>query len=148
MGGDAVKLLMGSWLLAGVLLLGGCRDGKEDHSDAAVRPLTAVMDLDSLNIEAFCAAGTPAILEFGGKRCISCMQMRENLRELRGKRRELRVGYVYWEDSPELFERWDIGLIPVQVILDAEGRERARHIGVWEVEEMQEALTAALPRGQ
>jgi hypothetical protein len=147
MRGGLMTMRIGGWLFAAALLFGACGSGEGDASrEAEAVVLQAVMDLDSLSIGAFMAAGTPAILEFGGKRCISCMQMRDNLEELRDRYPALRVGYVYWEDSPELFGTWDIGVIPVQVLLDADGREQARHVGVWEVEEMAAALTRVLPR--
>jgi len=144
---DLMKLHIAVLFLVAVLLLAACGNKQGDappRTEALV--LTAVMDLDSLSIDAFTAEGTPAILEFGGKRCISCMQMRGNLEELRERHPALRVGYVYWEDSPELFEEWEIGVIPVQIIIDADGREQARHVGVWEVEEMASALTTVLLR--
>ena len=133
-------------LLMALLLLIGCGGEQAEHQQTTERQLTAVMDLDSTTIAAFTSEGTPAILEFGGKRCVSCMQMRSNFETLRESRPALRVGYVYWEDSPELFETWEIGLIPVQVVIDGDGRERDRHVGVWEVEEMEAALTRVLPR--
>lgn len=92
--------------------------------------------LDAQGIDAFLAASGTALIEFGGKRCVSCLEMRHNLEELQKKKPTLRIGFVYWEDSPELFERWKIGVIPVQIIFGDDGREMKRHRGVWETEEM------------
>lgn len=126
-----------------LMLLAACGEkGRESadrlRGDEVV--LATVMDLDSTNLAAFCEAGSVAILEFGGKRCISCMEMRENFEELRKDYPALRIGFVYWEDSPELFETWEIGLIPAQVVLNKDGNEVTRHTGVWEVDEMRAAV--------
>ncbi len=92
--------------------------------------------LDAQDIDDFLAEGGTALIEFGGKRCVSCLEMRRNLEELQKKKPTLRIGFVYWEDSPELFDRWKIGVIPVQIIFGDDGREIQRHRGVWETEEM------------
>ncbi len=135
----------GSWivvLLAAVLLVacGGKEQGGKEGADAPEVELTVVMDLDSTTITRFREAGTPAILEFGGHRCVSCEQMKSNFAELREHYPKLRIGYVYWEDSPRLFDAWNIGLIPAQVVLDDEGKEITRHTGVWDVEEMKNVV--------
>jgi hypothetical protein len=129
-----------SMLLVSMLLTGCGGDKQCVVTDGKPVELTMVMDLDSTSIAAFCEAGTTAILEFGGKRCISCMEMRGNLEDLRTQYPSLRVGYVYWEVSPELFEKWDVGLIPAQIVLDASGKEISRHKGIWEVAEMQAVI--------
>lgn len=134
------------WIRGWVLLLllvsacGGKESDREGETTASEVVLTVEMDLDSTTITRFCKEGTPAILAFGGKRCISCAKMRENFAKLRERYPELRIGYVYWEDSPRLFDAWDIGLIPAQVVLDSSGTEITRHTGVWAVEEMDRTI--------
>lgn len=120
---------------------GAPRGSAAEASVDSARVRTArVLDLDSTTIDVFRAGTGVVVLEFGGRRCIACNEMRSNLTELQTKRSDIRVGFVYWEESPELFERWKVGLIPAQVVLDAAGDERLRHQGVWETESMFTAL--------
>ncbi len=145
-------------LLAPILFLHACGGGEEGKpppasAQGAHRGSTAeatvdtarvrdarVLDLDSTTIDVFRAGTGVVVLEFGGRRCIACNEMRNNLTELQTKRSDIRVGFVYWEESPELFDRWKIGLIPAQVVFDGAGDERLRHQGVWETDSMLTAL--------
>jgi hypothetical protein len=130
-------------LLLGLLLMAACGDGKQQHSDTEAQPPDlsgSMLELTEETIDAFVDAGGLMLLEFGGKRCISCLHMRENLEELQTRMPALRIGFVYWEDSPELFESWAIELVPAQIILDTHGQVVLRHRGVWSVAEMEEAL--------
>ena len=133
------NLLLLLLLFAGV----GCGNKSASPGNAAKADSAAVgsmVDLDQRRMPVFLKAGGPMLLEFGGKRCISCANMRKELEKLQAAMPSLRIGFVYWEDSPELFEEWKIGLIPAQIILDADGKETTRHQGIWEMKEMKRAL--------
>lgn len=120
-----------------LLLLSGCGEKQHDqlsgNADSAASQLT---ELDPGSMDAFLVAGSPSVVEFGGKRCIPCMEMRETLAQLHGRRPAVRLGIVYWEDNPELFETWKVGLIPAQIVFDRQGREITRHRGAWELDSL------------
>jgi hypothetical protein len=108
--------------------------------DHATTDTTRFRDLDSTRIQGFIAGRQPVLLEFGGHRCISCMTMRRHLSAVAAKHPSLRIGFVYWEDSPELLEQWGVDMIPAQVLLNSAGAEVHRHVGVWEPGEIEGAL--------
>ncbi|MBE0644900.1 MAG: thioredoxin family protein [Bacteroidetes bacterium] len=101
--------------------------------------------LDAGSMDRFLAAGKLAVVEFGGKRCGPCIEMRGILRQLGSRRPDLRLGLVFWEDNPELFEKWRVTLIPAQIIFDRSGREVARHRGVWELDSLITRVDAVAP---
>lgn len=74
--------------------------------------------------------GLPTLLEFGRGICPTCRQMEPIIadiaREYKGK---LNVRSVSLDEEPELAGKVGINLIPTQVLLDAQGREVARHVG-------------------
>jgi len=74
--------------------------------------------------------GLPTLLEFGRGICPTCRQMEpiiaEIVREYKGR---LNVRSVSLDEERELGAKHGINLIPTQVILDAQGREVARHVG-------------------
>lgn len=81
--------------------------------------------------------GRPAVLEFGAKTCLPCIQMQKVIAELtasHGDRVDFRM--IYADEQRHLFPRFRITLIPTQVFVDAQGREVERHIGPLTREEM------------
>lgn len=81
--------------------------------------------------------GRPAVLEFGAKTCLPCIQMQKVFAELtasHGDRVDFRM--IYADEQRHLFPRFRITLIPTQVFVDAQGREVKRHIGPLTREEM------------
>jgi thiol-disulfide isomerase/thioredoxin len=99
-------------------------------------PASVIKPLENETLDSFLNAGGPSLIEFGGKNCIPCRNMREILEEFASLRPDVRLGIVFWEDSPELFGRWNITAIPAQVVFDQNGRERTRHQGIWSLEEL------------
>ena len=75
-------------------------------------------------------AGLPTLLEFGRGICPTCREMEpiiaEIAREYKGR---LNVRSVSLDEERELGGKFGVNLIPTQVILDAQGREVARHVG-------------------
>jgi len=53
----------------------------------------------------------------------------------------VRIACVFWEDDPELFEKYNIGVIPVQVIFDEYGEEVFRHVGALDEDELHAMLS-------
>jgi thioredoxin 1 len=135
-------------IIATIILLSslpGCgtdTDGRKDI--ASDSPSSAIVTLAEGNIDSFLVAGGPTIVEFGGKRCLPCMEMRKTLGQLGTYRPDVRIGAVYWEDNPELFEKWKIELVPAQIVFDKDGREATRHKGTWALDEMRAALSRHL----
>lgn len=74
--------------------------------------------------------GLPTLLEFGRGICPTCRQMEpiiaQIVREYKGR---LNVRSVSLDEERELGAKHGINLIPTQVLLDAQGREVARHVG-------------------
>ena len=133
-------------LLCCWLFLAGC-GSRSPESDGLQVPRgedsVRIRSLDTEGLKAFLGERGPALLEFGGHRCISCVTMRGYLQEIGKSYPSLRIGCVYWEDTPELLTEWKIGIIPAQILFDEEGREILRHVGVWEIEEIEDALSRA-----
>jgi thioredoxin 1 len=75
-------------------------------------------------------AGLPSLLEFGRGICPTCRKMEpiiaEIAKEYKGR---LNVRSVSLDEERELGAKYGINLIPTQVLLDAQGREVARHVG-------------------
>ncbi len=81
--------------------------------------------------------GRPAVLEFGAKTCLPCIQMQKVIADLtasHGEQVDFRMIYV--DEQRHLFPRFRITLIPTQVFVDAQGREVERHIGPLTREEL------------
>ena len=125
-----VVLFMGTVLL---LTGSGCGEGVREEADDAARngSTTRLITLHVDSFEAFLREGGPSLVEFGGKRCLPCMEMRGILEEIGAERPDLRLGIVFWEDDPELFAKWNVPLIPAQIVFDGT-REVTRHRGSWE----------------
>ncbi|MFZ1728926.1 MAG: thioredoxin family protein [Bacteroidota bacterium] len=122
-----------------ILLTAANSCGKKDRAaseEGEAASSSKILTLDAGSMDAFLAAGGPAIIEFGGKRCLPCMEMRKTLDKLGELRKGVRLGIVYWEDNPELFEKWKVGLIPAQIVFDGSGREVTRHRGSWELDSL------------
>lgn len=78
-------------------------------------------------------SGTWVVIEFGGQNCISCRKMQPVLAEVakqlggRGK-----VHNVWVTEQPQVARRFNIMLMPTQVLFDPKGSEVLRHQGYWE----------------
>lgn len=76
------------------------------------------------------APGRPAVYEFGAGFCYSCKEMEKVMAELQnslGDNVEFRM--VYLDKEKQLFQQYQIMLIPTQVFLNAAGTEVDRHVG-------------------
>ena len=72
----------------------------------------------------------PRMLDLGRGTCIPCKMMMPVLEELKtslaGK---LDVHYIDISKNPEAAQRWEIRMIPTQILIDEEGNELTRHTG-------------------
>jgi thioredoxin 1 len=76
------------------------------------------------------AAAAPRLLELGSMRCQACLEMAKVLDALRASQGpKLQVDFIDVFDQPEAAERYQIQLIPTQILFDAAGKEIFRHQG-------------------
>jgi thioredoxin 1 len=88
--------------------------------------------------------GLPCIVEFGSDECDSCQKMAKLLDELapklEGKAEVIRLDTDVF---PLEAERWQLRVIPTQIIFNAEGEEVDRHESYLPAEELLAKLKAA-----
>jgi thioredoxin 1 len=80
-------------------------------------------------------------LELGADRCIPCREMQPIMKEIAAMfpDRVQVIFYDVWKDSAPAM-KYRIQLIPTQVFLDQQGREIARHVGLFPKAEILELL--------
>ncbi len=80
-------------------------------------------------------------LELGADRCIPCKQMQPIMKEIAAMfpDRVQVIFYDVWKDSAPAM-KYRIQLIPTQIFIDQQGREIARHVGLFPKEEILELL--------
>ncbi len=80
-------------------------------------------------------------IELGADRCIPCKKMQPIMKEIASAfpDRVQVVFYDVWKD-PAPAEKYGIQLIPTQVFVDQNGKEIARHVGLYPKEEILELL--------
>jgi len=80
-------------------------------------------------------------IELGADRCIPCKKMQPIMKEIAATfpDRVQVVFYDVWKD-PTPAEKYGIQLIPTQVFVDQNGKEIARHVGLYPKEEILELL--------
>ncbi|MBR9976587.1 MAG: thioredoxin family protein [Bacteroidetes bacterium] len=111
------------------LLLHASCGGRGDEAAHETPSASIITELDMKSFGSFLASGTTTIVQFGGKRCLPCMEMRSILTEIGMEHPDVRIGIVFWEDSPELFAEWNITVIPARIMFDEAGNEHSRHRG-------------------
>lgn len=88
-------------------------------------------------------SGRPTMVEFGAAGCVPCDMMQPILENVRKNHpKTVNVVFIDVRDEQILAARYGIRSIPVQVFLDAEGRETFRHVGFLPEDE----VTAQLAR--
>ena len=141
----SARVLAAAALLVFVLMGGAACGSGEGRSmaDAGRTPATqktpadvVIPEWDASTFDKSLNANGYTFIEFGGKSCKPCKQMQGILKELKSKHPALVIGNVYMEHSRDLLNAWKVQLIPTQVILDRNRKEIARHVGVWELEDI------------
>jgi thioredoxin 1 len=82
-------------------------------------------------------AKLPRLIDLGADKCIPCKMMAPILEELR-KEHAGRLDVVFidvWK-NPDAGKQYGIEMIPTQIFLDAEGKERFRHTGFFGKEDI------------
>lgn len=86
-------------------------------------------------------SGRPTMVEFGAAGCVPCDMMQPILENVRKKHpKTVNVVFINVRDEQILAARYGIRSIPVQVFLDAEGKETFRHVGFLPEDEVTEQL--------
>jgi thioredoxin 1 len=87
------------------------------------------------------AADKPALYDFGRGQCVPCKEMEKILASIKSKYGDqIEVRMVMAEKDKELFQKFKILGIPTQVFLDGSGKEVARHIGIYEENDLVKKL--------
>ena len=82
-------------------------------------------------------SGKPALVDFGAGGCLACDRMTPLLEELgRDYGERAKVLFASVRDDPLLGARYNVRVIPLQVVFDAQGQEVFRHLGFWPREAM------------
>ncbi|HEY6000673.1 MAG TPA: thioredoxin family protein [bacterium] len=101
--------------------------GQEAASPVAAAPVRANPPAGTPPVA---TAARPRILELGSMRCQACLEMAKVLHALRASQgTKLRVDFIDVFEEPAAAERYNIALIPTQILFDAAGKEIFRHQG-------------------
>jgi len=93
--------------------------------------------LTSVPLREALANGKPTLAEFGRGVCIPCKEMKPILEKLATEYEgRLNVVIVEVDDNMDLTRQYGIMAIPTQIVFDSNGKEVARHIGLWPREEI------------
>ena len=83
------------------------------------------------------AVGVPRLLDLGSGTCIPCKMMMPVLDDMRDQYRgKLQVDFINITENPKAADQYGIDVIPTQILFDATGKERGRHVGYWPKEEI------------
>ena len=80
--------------------------------------------------------GMPYFLEVGSDSCRSCQIMGRMLYKVKQKHPSYNIHFINVKRDREAAYALNIRMIPTQIIYDAKGKERYRHIGVLSSDEL------------
>ncbi len=104
-------------------------------------PRPAVQALAPNQLDVALKSGKWLIVEFGGEHCIPCMQMQPVLQDLQAALGGKAVVHNVWiQQYPETARRFEIMVMPTQVVFNPKGEEVARHMGYFPPAEFHRAL--------
>jgi thioredoxin 1 len=82
-------------------------------------------------------------LEFGSVGCIECKKMEKVLKEIKTNYKG-KVNVVFYnarnKETKKIFKHFGIQLIPVQVLLDKNGKEYFRHVGYYSTDSLTQQI--------
>jgi thioredoxin 1 len=100
---------------------------QEAASPAALAPAKAD---PAAGVPAAAAKPRPRLLELGSMRCQACLEMAKVLDALRASQgSRLQVDFIDVFEEPAAADRYNIAVIPTQILYDGEGKEIFRHQG-------------------
>ena len=85
--------------------------------------------------------GKPHFVEFGSDSCYSCQVMGKELYKQKQKNPSFNIEFVDVKHERKAAYKFEIRMIPTQVIFDAKGKEVYRHIGLLQKEELNALFT-------
>ena len=109
--------------------------GAEPPASPAAPPAEAAPEKEAT--AAGTTAGLPTLLDLGADKCVPCKAMVPVLDALRKEHAgRLNVEFIDVWKNPEAGEKHKIRMIPVQLFLDADGKELFRHEGFYAKEDI------------
>jgi thioredoxin 1 len=100
---------------------------QEAASPASLAPTNAA---PAAGVAAVAAKAKPRILELGSMRCQACLEMAKVLDALRASQgTKLQVDFIDVFEEPAAADRYNIAVIPTQILYDGAGKEIYRHQG-------------------
>lgn len=85
--------------------------------------------------------GKPHFVEFGSDSCYSCQVMGKELYKQKQKSPSFNIEFVDVKHERKAAYKFEIRMIPTQVIFDSKGKEVYRHIGLLQKEELNALFT-------
>ncbi len=132
----AIAIIVSALLLAAST---SAAPGAAPPAGPAVRPPVQPLTPDEL--AAAIKGGKWLIVEFGGERCIPCMQMQPILQDFQVALKGKATVHNFWiQEHPDVARRHRIIAMPTQVIFNPRGEEVFRHMGYFPPGEFQQAL--------
>lgn len=89
-------------------------------------------DLEPRKIKNVSTTQRVQLLELGSKKCQSCKAMVHVLKQLKKTYAStLHVRFIDVWKHPKQAQKYNVRMIPTQILLDPQGKELTRHIGYW-----------------
>lgn len=111
-----------SILLVILFALSGCE--KEEVSSSATNPVYEKIGKKSI------------VLEVGASNCVACINMKKLIDELKKEDPNIPIHLVDVYEDKDSASKFQIRMIPTQIVLDGKGDEIYRHIGGLSREEL------------
>lgn len=110
------------------------------RSQNAVVPEPAAASAPATNLRT-APQEMPVLVELGSDKCVSCKAMVPVLEELESTHANaLEVRFIdVWKD-PDSADKYDVQIIPTQVLLAPDARELTRHTGFWSADSIRQAF--------
>ncbi len=121
------------WIVAAViLLLAGCNSAPASHPMLPVTPYTS--------IEAKIGKGGAMLLELGSTSCSGCRDMAYTLYLIKKKNPKSQIYFIDIKKERDVALKYNVRMMPTQVILDESGNVVNTHIGPISMPELTEML--------
>ncbi len=84
---------------------------------------------------------TVTLVDLGADSCVPCKMMTPIIEKLQQEYKgKAAIVFIDVWKNPDQGEKYDIQVIPTQIIYDKTGRERYRHVGFWSEKEIKKLL--------
>lgn len=126
-----MKILFSSFLF---LFLLGC-EKQIEAKDKNEFKLTAI---NSEQVQEHIKKSKATFLEVGSESCYSCQIMGKNIEAVKNKNKKFNVIFVDVFKDATALKKFNVKAIPTQIVLDQNGKEQYRHVGVLEKSEIED----------